>query len=857
MGKILPLSIFCNRNKNNSKHCYPITQRLWYTRCAMGMVFILLLGCSLAWANPDVLRFTSAVVWRTDAAGDYRLPKTIPVGSYVPDERISVEGTITQITASWQAEGAVRLEVSADGGSHYRSVTNGVPLRRGFSEGSRLCWRARLAEGARLHQVILHYQDSLGTRAGFGSPGLSGFSYRKPVDISSEAEDDLFNYQIMLQVAESSLAREYDVECAEGIAKDFIDVRFTAADGVTLLPYYRERVEGEAPQRVAVFWVRVPQIPPGGVPIYIYYGNRSAEDLSSAGAVFDFYDGFEAETLDTETWAAVALEQGRLSVTGAALMLEGAEIRTRRYQLSEGVLEFRAWPQSGSEVYALLRAGETPGSLDRGDQVMYSSAFEGAEHCIVIDDFVKANQPAPLEGAEAYDYRIQAASGTLQFERWSRGFIEQQAVVSYDLAPGARTQGSIGFKANRDRRSSYEWIRVRKYSPALVTVDRTITKKNQQEQVSLPLFINSALNARGELVAAEGASQGLYGSVTYALPYITRVLIPSWESRPGAADPQVEVSVDGGVSYAETRKADRFYYATREDFLEGNLLQYRLALPGSSSEQQSTSDAAELLPSSGVDTLSFDVRHGTLTLLSPNGGETLAPGEPTLVKWSARDYERDYKLDLSYSLDGGMRWELIAQELANSGSFTWDVPDVSSTQVVLRVADAAAPEIFDVSDAACAIGKAAVNELAALNIEDLLTDRSRPGTQRYDMVVGLEDEFSSEASQQGLLQHGEILMIRRTGHVWSENERRSLLIVPVYVTAEEAEQLAQPVLIDTGRRNSKGRPIRRSVPRRLKIEQLGLSLAIMRNSQLKEQKLEELRGQLETRTLDVETAIEQ
>ncbi|MBM3286033.1 MAG: DUF2341 domain-containing protein [Candidatus Eisenbacteria bacterium] len=68
-------------------------------------------------------------------------------------------------------------------------------------------------------------------------------------------------------------------------------VRFTDADGVTLLDHW---VEGGVSGAPAAFWISVPVIPAGlQHSIYVYYGNDRAQSTSNAPQVFLFFDDFE------------------------------------------------------------------------------------------------------------------------------------------------------------------------------------------------------------------------------------------------------------------------------------------------------------------------------------------------------------------------------------------------------------------------------------------------------------------------------------------------------------------------------------------------------------------------------------
>ena len=78
------------------------------------------------------------------------------------------------------------------------------------------------------------------------------------------------------------------------------DIRFTASDGVTLLPYWIE--SWNAGGSSASLWVKVPSIPTTGATVYLYYGNSSATSASNGNTTFDFFDDFSSGSIDTTKW---------------------------------------------------------------------------------------------------------------------------------------------------------------------------------------------------------------------------------------------------------------------------------------------------------------------------------------------------------------------------------------------------------------------------------------------------------------------------------------------------------------------------------------------------------------------------
>jgi len=112
---------------------------------------------------------------------------------------------------------------------------------------------------------------------------LNGWVERIPVTISNSG-DQLTNYQV-----EVKLDRNFRFMIAK---PDGSDVQVTGADGLTPIGFWIQDWDSVAMK--ATVYVKAPTLASGTNVVYLYYGNQAATNASSAAAVFDFYDGFEA-----------------------------------------------------------------------------------------------------------------------------------------------------------------------------------------------------------------------------------------------------------------------------------------------------------------------------------------------------------------------------------------------------------------------------------------------------------------------------------------------------------------------------------------------------------------------------------
>jgi len=115
---------------------------------------------------------------------------------------------------------------------------------------------------------------------------LTGWMYRKSHEIIGSTSGAVTDYQIKIVVHYGSGTDSGEHVYLNGKCRtDFGDIRFTADDGETELPYWIERkVDGD----YAIFWVKVPSIPasPDKAIIYIYYGNLDVTTTSNLTNTF-------------------------------------------------------------------------------------------------------------------------------------------------------------------------------------------------------------------------------------------------------------------------------------------------------------------------------------------------------------------------------------------------------------------------------------------------------------------------------------------------------------------------------------------------------------------------------------------
>ncbi|HZU08340.1 MAG TPA: DUF2341 domain-containing protein [Pseudacidobacterium sp.] len=118
------------------------------------------------------------------------------------------------------------------------------------------------------------------------------WQYRSAVTITNSNSSALSNFQVKVQ-----LGSNFDFTKA---AANGADIRFTASDGLTAIPFWIESWNSTS----AVLWVNVPSIPTSGTTIFMYYGNPSATSASNGPATFLFFDDFSGGNISSSKWTS-------------------------------------------------------------------------------------------------------------------------------------------------------------------------------------------------------------------------------------------------------------------------------------------------------------------------------------------------------------------------------------------------------------------------------------------------------------------------------------------------------------------------------------------------------------------------
>ena len=105
---------------------------------------------------------------------------------------------------------------------------------------------------------------------------LTGWTYWRKITIDhTKVDENLTDYPVLVLLNSGN----FDFTKAR---TDGYDIRFTAANGITLLSY--ERVSHDAVAQTAEYWVKIPTVKADNDTfIYVWYGNADAADGSTTG----------------------------------------------------------------------------------------------------------------------------------------------------------------------------------------------------------------------------------------------------------------------------------------------------------------------------------------------------------------------------------------------------------------------------------------------------------------------------------------------------------------------------------------------------------------------------------------------
>jgi len=287
--------------------------------------------------------------------------------------------------------------------------------------------------------------------AGYAAWWDYSWIYRKPLTLDNTLNPKaLTDYAVLVNLSVS------DLVAAGKLRSDLGDMRFADSDGTTLLKYWVEAGTN--------VWVKVPSIPASAKKtIYLYYGNPSATLVSEGGKVFEVFDQFDGNGLDTTTWTLTY--PGKYTVADRVFSIAADGSR----QPGKAI----ARTASMENFYAIRSRFKITGGYDPDERMGLSikcGMGDGRGYNYVLRDFTGLDEISFLDDFVQWNSR----AGNWQKNTW---YVEEiyhdGSLVNGRLNDGAwQTQswsGRSGYPAlyygSYDGTSAWDWALVRKCQP--------------------------------------------------------------------------------------------------------------------------------------------------------------------------------------------------------------------------------------------------------------------------------------------------------------------------------------------------------------------------------------------------------
>ncbi|MFH1459976.1 MAG: hypothetical protein ABIG64_06340, partial [Candidatus Omnitrophota bacterium] len=160
----------------------------------------------------------------------------------------------------------------------------------------------------------------------------------------------------------------------------------------------------------------------------------------------------------------------------------------------------------------------------------------------------------------------------------------------------------------------------------------------------------------------------------------------TWTTQGTVPNIRLDYSTNGGVTYANVITNS-----------VANINTYPWTIPDNISNQCRVRVAA-VLDTTAYDTSDNDFKiSGSLTITSPNGGETWAVGTSQVITWNRVGSIANVML--AYSANSGTIFVPITNSTPNTGAYSWTIPDDITTYALVKVTNVNDLSIQDASDA--------------------------------------------------------------------------------------------------------------------------------------------------------------
>jgi len=319
------------------------------------------------------------------------------------------------------------------------------------------------------------------------SANLDGYNCSKKIILTGNASGAQTDYQILLNIS-------YE----ENMSSNFNDLRFTRANGITLIDAW---LESKVDNSYALVWVEFPTTPANAVEqiYWMYYGKADAVDYWDIGTTFVIGDDFSA---DMSKWSTVrgtwAIEGGILKQTNTV----GSGVTYAYVTVPNGdyIIEVKIRPDTFTDtdyslgIVARTNGVDTVGSqYGHGFSIPYNNINEVAS--VDFNSGWWANRISPgftFTTGNWYNYKVYipflSSNTNIKGKAWLVGTSEPQiyqvdaTLTSYSNL----TCGVLGGTGGSNVRSliSYDNFHIYKYvsNPPTYEFDAEVCEEEEEEE---------------------------------------------------------------------------------------------------------------------------------------------------------------------------------------------------------------------------------------------------------------------------------------------------------------------------------------------------------------------------------------
>jgi|GEM_PF-1061530 len=454
--------------------------------------------------------------------------------------------------------------------------------------------------------------------------GQTDYQYRKSLTIPHTDDGALTNYQIKISIVKGSGS---DSGCTVYLNNSALnwpsDVRFTKADGTTLLDFWREEYDSTD----GTWWVEFDSIPahPDDGQFYLYYGNASAADASNGGNTFTFFDDFNDNSINSSAWTTVNSGSGNY--------------------VNESNQEIQIHTNGSKRVYLRsLSSLSAPYILD-----CKAKKSENIEINIHWDGIANGSEAQAYNAYWAPGYRSWLPSDILWIREFTNGASSDQDTYSITLDNNYHNYETVAKTSGINISYDGTWV--------LDTTDTTRTSGylgfSSREQ---PNAVNAYYDdVRIRQYTANQPSCGTWGSVENLLPTVT-TQAPTGISKTGATG---NGNITAAGSFTITRRGFCYKSGTSGDPTTTDSTAYD---DGSFSTGAYTKAISGLSAGTG-----YRVRAYAVNSYGTSYGSTVQMY--TTANWGQTDYQYRKSLTIPHTDDGALtNYQMKISIINGSGS---------------------------------------------------------------------------------------------------------------------------------------------------------------------------------------------